>query len=210
MKPFRNKHPQRSYTGTPKTDYKEYRPELRNDFGGRCAYTDCSDEWWADGLHIDHFAPWRPRVDSSKKAAFENLKHNYNNLVYACPQVNRAKGNDWPSDNPEVAVVDDKGYLDPCNNDLNEYFERTDSGGILAKNHPVARYMWRRLKLYSRRYEVYWRIEQIRDRLRRMKELQAKDLPAPLRQEILEGKSELTDELTAYLDYLRTNHSYLR
>lgn len=206
MKLFRNKHPRRTYTGPAKTHYREYRAELAADFNNRCAYTDCSSMWWADGFHIDHFAPRKPRLtDPAQLVNFTAREHLYTNLVYACPQVNRAKGNDWPSEDPDTPIVGERGYLDPCSN-FNDYFERTDSGGIVPKNNPVAVYMWKRLKLYLKRYELYWRIEQIVIRLKELERLRTGlVLPDEMRTEVLESIADLTAEYTRYLDYLQVN-----
>ena len=209
MRKFRDKHPKRTYSDTAKTHYSEYRMELRVDFNERCAYTDSLDIWWADGFHIDHFAPKKPKiVDPVKLQKFTALEHSYTNLIYANPQVNRAKSNDWPSDDPTISILDDKGYLDPVAVDYNEYFERTNAGGIFPKNDPIAKYMWKRLKLYLKRYELYWRIEQIIIRLEKLIELKGKmDLPPAAKTELLESIAELTEEHLKYLKYLKVNYT---
>jgi hypothetical protein len=207
MKPFRNSHPQRRYTGTPKTNYKDYRDILRQDYEGRCGYTDCKDIWWAGGFQIEHFAPQKPKVDEVKRAKFLAKKHVYENLVYACPQINRSKSNDWASDDPDVSVVGEKGYLHPCDVDFNDYFERTDFGGILPKDHPIARYMWAKLKLYLKRYELYWRIEKIIDQQKKLIELKnTLVLPDPIKAEVNAGIVELAEEYQKYLSYLEVNY----
>ncbi|EKD86163.1 MAG: hypothetical protein ACD_37C00436G0003 [uncultured bacterium] len=211
MKPFRDKHPRRTYVGPARTHYRDYKADLERDFNGRCAYTDCSHIWWADGFHIDHFAPKKPKVTNpARLQSFQDREHVYENLVYACPQVNRAKGNDWPSEDPNVSIVDDHGYFDPCS-DFNLYFERTDGGGILPKDYPVANYMWKKLRLYLKRYELYWRIEQIIIRMRELERLRSSlNLPSAMRTEVLESIADLTAEYTKYLSYLDVNYRVLR
>lgn len=208
MRTFQNKRPQRTYSGIPKPRYQDYHNELREDFNHRCAYTDCSDSWWQDGFHVDHFAPKSPRiVDLTKKAKFEALKNDYSNLVYACPQVNRAKSDDWPSDDPAITELASKGYLDPCNNDFNDYFERTDSGGIVPKDHPISRYMWEKLQLYLIRYELYWRMEQLAFRYEELGRLKRSiSLPAEIRQEASDLIDDLIDEHSKYKKYLDVNY----
>lgn len=204
MKTFRDKHPRRTYSGVPKAKYTEYRDELREDFNHRCAYTDCSDAWWGGGFHIDHFAPKKPRsvTDVAKKAQFEALENEYGNLVYACPQVNLAKGDDWPSDNPTIAQLNGKGYIDPCN-DFNQYFERTDTGGIVPKDNEIARYMWKRLRLYFIRYELYWRMEQLALRKERLQHLsETIGLPDEIQLEALKLLRDLVAEHARYGRYL--------
>ena len=209
MKKFRNHTPKRRYTGIPKVFYEDYREQLAEDFEHRCAYTDCSDRWWLDGFHIDHFAPKEPRgiTDPTKKAAFKRLENEYTNLVYVCPQVNRAKSDDWVTDDPTQATNGDNGYLDPCS-DFNEYFERTDGGAIVPKNnHSHATYMWRRLKLYLRLYELIWRLEQIAERRTMLIAISKRDsLDTKFTHDILLAIRDLSDEYDKYWDYLGVNY----
>lgn len=207
MKTFRTKSPQKTYSGPAKAKYTDYHSELREDFNHRCAYTDCSDSWWQDGFHIDHFIPKKPKVsDPAKKASFLAFEHDYDNLVYACPQVNIAKGNDWPSDDPSISEFEDKGYLHP-RGDFNEYFERTDTGGIVPKDNPVAIYMWTTLKLYLIRYELYWRMEQLAFRAEELARLNTSILlPDKLKLLVADQISELLAEHTKYKEYLDVNY----
>jgi len=208
MKTFRSKHPSRTYTGPKKSSYGDYRADLARDFNGRCGYTDCSHAWWGGGFHIDHFAPKKPKIaDPTQLAKFHALENEYSNLVYACPQVNRAKWNDWASNDPAVPVVDDKGYLDPCM-DFNQYFERTDSGGIMPKDDPIAKYMWEKLKLYLFRYELYWRMEQLASRLDQLQKFRTlPKLPQNVQLEILTAIADLASEHRSYFQYLETNYA---
>jgi len=204
MKQFRKINPNRNYAGAPKRHYRDYRDELKQDFNGRCAYTDCSHKWWADGFHIDHFVPKKPKLANlAHLVAFQEREHLYTNLVYACPQVNRAKGNDWPSEDPEISIVEGRGYIDPCS-DFNQHFERTDTGAIVPKaGDTVAAYMWQKLRLYLSRYELYWRIDEISLRTKELLRLRdALTLPAADRAELLEAIADLTQEQTKYLEYL--------
>lgn len=208
MRKFRNNHPTRTYTGVQKSHYTEYKNELRKDFNFRCGYTDCLDIWWGDGFHIDHFSPRKPNIaDPVKLGKFTAREHLYTNLIYACPQVNRAKGNDWASDDPDVCTVGDKGYFDPCAVDFNIYFERLNAGGIVPKDHPIARYMWIKLKLYLKRYEIYWRLEQIFDGLDELISLKNKlELPDTIKEDVSNQIVELTEEYMKYFKYLQINY----
>lgn len=210
MKTFRSSSPQRTYTGLQKSNYQDYREHLAQDFNHRCGYTDCRDMWWAGGFQIDHFAPQKPKItDAGKLAKFTALESVYGNLVYACPQINRAKSNDWATDDPEKPTTESMGYYDPCL-DFNEYFERTDSGGIVPKADPVAEYMWRKLKLYLRRYEFFWRLDQLHDRkveLHRLRNLPG--IPDAEKRDIVQAIVDLDDEFTSYLQYLSGNYSQI-
>lgn len=164
MKNFRSHTPERKYTGRPKSSYSAYLTILADDFHHRCGYTDCLDTWWVDGFNIDHFVPKKPRhvTDPILKEKFVALENEYTNLIYVCPQVNRAKSDDWPTDDPTKGVSDrGEGYIDPHEN-FNNHFIRTDGGGILPKEGDSrALYMWQKLNLYIRLYELLWRLEQI-------------------------------------------------
>lgn len=210
MKMFRNSNPQRTYAGSRKTNYQDYRDLLAEDFNHRCGYTDCRDMWWAGGFQIDHFAPQKPKIkDPVKLAKFADLETEYGNLVYACPQINRAKSNDWVTDDPEKPRTESMGYYDPCL-DFNEYFERTDNGGIMPKTDPIAEYMWRKLKLYLRRYEFFWRLDQLHDRkveLHRLHDLPG--LPDVDKKDIEQAVFNLDKEFTSYLQYLSGNYSQI-
>jgi hypothetical protein len=81
------------------SDYKKYRPWLRDEFTFRCVY--CLDrEVWRDmrePMHIDHFQPQALRGD---------LKCEYTNLLYLCPACNSQKSNIILPDPCAVALAD--------------------------------------------------------------------------------------------------------
>jgi hypothetical protein len=208
MKDFRVKDPIRS-TGVPvKKDYRAYRDQLATDFNGKCGYTDCNDRWWGVKFQVDHFAPQNPDIeDGVKKQKFLDMATNYTNLVYSCPQINRAKSNDWASDDPLTAILDDKGYFDPCDN-FNDHFHRTDDGAILPNDGDViAQYMWTKLKLYLQRYQIYWRLEELYQNQRKLLELRKKDWPEAERNQINNAIADLAQEISDYFAYLGTNHN---
>jgi hypothetical protein len=150
-------------------------------------------------------------MDPVKLARFQALENQYSNLVYACPQVNRAKSNDWASDDPSVAIWEEKGYLDPCNNDFNDFFERTDDGKIMPKDNPVARYMWRHLKLYLERYAIYWRLEKLFDNMDKLMALNDSGaLPDDLKMAVEAAIVDLTREYIKYRKYLEVDYNSSR
>lgn len=209
MRQFRSSHPTRSVGVPLENNYSRYRSQLAKDFNGRCGYTDCSHRHWFGGFEIDHFAPLKPALeDIEKKAAFAVLECTYSNLVYACPSINRAKGNDWAGDSPDEPTKDGRGYLDPCDNNYNEYFYRTDGGQIMPKDHPISQYMWSKLNLYLKRYEIYWRIDWL---FEQMTILQDAIKNSDLDGEQLKRVRSLLDELLAkyieYMWYIDVNYS---
>lgn len=207
MGKFRHQHPSRRINPDTFNDYREYRPQLKEDFGGRCGYTDCSDRWWGVKFQVDHFAPLHPKVADEHKQSFLDGELNYNNLVYACPQVNNAKRNYWASNSPTEPINGDVGLLDPCTIDYNDYFERTDTGRIVAlNNNSIAQHMIDRLKLYLFRYELYWRMEELLGRFNELHTLSEDD--ATMQQfgdEIKDAIFTLNKEFVNYFNYIGIN-----
>ncbi|MGE5298830.1 MAG: hypothetical protein ACM3KF_02200 [Acidobacteriota bacterium] len=203
MKKFRESHPIRTADVAEENDYHKYLPQLTKDFNGRCGYTDSSHVYWGVKFQIDHFAPLKPDVKENKKQAFKDGELNYYNLVYACPQVNRAKWNDWASDSPTTPILNDKGYYDPCTEDFNDHFYRTDGGGIMPKaGDVVAEYMWSKLKLYLKRYELYWRIDILKEKQAHLSDISHKIDDDT---EILRLIRDFGDEIRKYENYLDLN-----
>ncbi|MFZ4400919.1 MAG: HNH endonuclease [Bacteroidales bacterium] len=153
---FREFQPHRNYNGINYADYKRYKQFLADNFNGRCGYTNCHHNWFGgiNNFHIDHFIPWKKHPENP------GLKTNYANLVYACSYVNIAKS-------------DDEGeFIDPCDNDFNNHFYRDHSGNILPKDDSVpAKYMYKKLKLYLKRYGIIWVLDQLEQRMFRLQEL---------------------------------------
>jgi len=178
-KQFRNKSPKRTCTKK-KSRYNAYKEELAKDFNHRCGYTDCQDRWLlgSRNFHIDHLKP---------KSKYPALENEYSNLVYCCSYVNLAKGDD-----------DSLMYLDPCDIDYNEHFERDDDGTIVPKT-PEAHYMYSHLKLYLKRYSVIWILEQISQRIDKLRQYQKTGEHKDLLTELL---NELQGEFYTYAQYL--------
>jgi len=151
--PFRKTRPVRTYAGKPLADYRRYKDPLETDFFERCGYTDCIQTWFG-GKHtfqIDHFKP---------RSKYPELEVSYANLVYACSYVNRAKSDDLNE------------YLDPCDTDYNEHFYRDSLGCIYPKDDsPIAKYMFKALKLYLKRYSIIWMLEVLEEKMIILKDL---------------------------------------
>ena len=150
---YRDTPPARSYAGKELKDYKGYKDSLEKDFSQRCGYTYCQQDWFGGkrNFQIDHFKP---------KSIHPELETKYSNLVYSCSYVNRAKS-------------DDLGiYLDPCDVDYNEHFYRNELGNIYPiETSDSAKYMYRKLKLYLKRYGIIWMLEQLEIRMAILREL---------------------------------------
>lgn len=175
---FRNATPIRTCTKK-YTDFHKYKDNLANDFHHKCGYTDCSDMWFGGKctFQIDHIRP---------KSKYPELSNEYSNLVYCCSYVNRAK---WDDDSPN--------YLDPCTADFNVHFERDDYGRIVPKT-PQGTYMAEHMHLHLLRYAIIWSLDQLTDRIDRLRGVtqtaEVKDLLL-----------ELCLEKEDYLKYLAAN-----
>jgi hypothetical protein len=184
---FREKTPGRTYTGT-YSSYRSYKTHLAKDFSNRCGYTDCLDVWFggANNFHIDHFIPWK------KYPGKPNLKTDYSNLVYCCSYVNILKS-------------DDEGdYLDPCNVDFNAHFSRDQHGNIIPSPKSVgALKMYKKLKLHLRRYQIIWMLDNLYNKMGKLKVAIEKVSPGKKKDEMLILQGELANMFVEYFDYLK-------
>lgn len=150
---FRDSPPQRTYSGKEFSDYRRYKDFLAKDFKSRCGYTDCYDFWFGgkNNFQIDHF---------KSQLKHPELATKYENLVYSCSYVNRAKSDDVGN------------YIDPVNVDYNDHFYRDELGNIYPKDHSeCAKYMYIRLKLYLKRHSIIWMLDQLEQRMFKLQEL---------------------------------------
>lgn len=181
--PFRKTYPNRSYSGKPFSDYRRYKIHLEQDFNGRCGYTDCNQFWFGgkSSFQIDHFKP---------KSKFPELLCEYTNLVYSCSYVNRAKSDDINE------------YFDPCNIDYNEHFYRDHLGNIYPKeDSPIAIYMYKKLKLYLKRYGIIWMLEELVEKMKSLRII-IEETGNPEARELFES---FTFVYMDYLEYLKAN-----
>jgi uncharacterized protein (TIGR02646 family) len=149
---FRSIAPERTYTGAELNDYRRYKEALEKDFNEKCGYTDCQQSWFGgkSNFQIDHFKP---------KSIYPELITKYSNLIYSCSYVNRAKSDD------------DGDYIDPCDGDYNMHFHRDTLGNIYPnESSATAKYMYKRLKLYLKRYSIIWMLEQLELKMQYLKE----------------------------------------
>ncbi|MEN9548797.1 MAG: hypothetical protein RIR12_1388 [Bacteroidota bacterium] len=178
---FRDTPPARTYTGKELKDYKRYKDALESDFNKRCGYSDCHHDWFGGkrNYQIDHFKP---------KSIYPKLETKYSNLVYACSYVNRAKSDD------------DGNYIDPCDINYNDHFYRDELGNIYPlENSEPAKYMYRKLKLYLKRYSIIWMLEQLEIKKEHLWQLiqehgseEAKDLYILIDRQYMNHKKQLT------------------
>jgi len=134
------------------------------------------------GYHIDHFAP---------KSKFSELEKIYTNLVYSCPFCNISKSDYWPSDNAFVGVVNDEGFVDPCDTQYDQHICRNDNGRITAIS-PLGKYIHKKLKLHLLRHELIWKHGQIKQLIIELKNISA---PSELIVEFYTVADEIMDSI---------------
>lgn len=182
---FRNQVPTRTCTKIYKR-YRTYKPHLAKDFNRRCGYTDCPDFWFGgkNTFHIDHFKPF------SKNPALET---EYSNLVYCCSYVNILKS-------------DDEGdYIDPCDVDFNDHFDRDSDGLIVPKPaSKQANYMFKKLQLGLRRYSLIWKLDEMYGKMIKLHAQINDPKNAGIKDGLKILNSDLSEEFITYLKYLKT------
>jgi len=186
---FRENCPVRTCTKT-YARYGSYKDHLARDFNHKCGYTDCYDFWFGgkNNFHIDHFIPWKNYPTKP------GLKTDYQNLVYCCSYVNILKSND------------ETNYIDPCNTDFNDHFIRDNVGNILpVETSPAANYMYKKLKLFLKRYQLIWMLEKIKDKIEAIDLAIKKNKNPELENDLLIAAGKLSLEMNKYISYLQKN-----
>lgn len=159
--PIRSYHGERFHTNT--TNKKH----LAKDFDHRCAYCNDLDTYGGGyvAYHVEHFAP---------KTKFPDLMYNYDNLLYACPWCNRAKWDYWPSDDPNVNIVGEIGFVDPCTNEFDIHLTRLPDGSIIGTTS-LGKYMVKALHLYLRRHAIIHNVDKFDAKVEELKRSIATD-----------------------------------
>ncbi len=149
---FRKNTPTRRIDPVVKSKYGDYFDLLREDFLKRCGYCDSFDLRRDNDFEIDHFVPRR---------VFSKVKENdYNNLVYSCKSCNRSKSGKWPSNDENISVVGNVGFIDPCDNKYDNQFYR-DKDGEIQYETEHGRWMYLELSLYNPKHSILWYLEKI-------------------------------------------------
>lgn len=156
---FRSNTPSRRAVIVKCADYHKYKKALQEDFNCRCGYCDDYDRYAGVPFQIDHFVP---------RAVMSVIKDNdYSNLVYACQRCNRAKWDKWPSKDENVSVVNNTGFIDPCDKAFDSQFSRNERGEILPLT-PLGTWMWTELNLGNAAHRLIWARTQIREAIHKM------------------------------------------
>jgi uncharacterized protein (TIGR02646 family) len=106
-------------------DYNAYRQEVREDFGGYCAYCGVHESEWPHGprnYELDHFKPKGPKH-------FPHLINDFYNLRWCCRICNGrdAKGDHWPSNEQEILG---DGFVDLCQENWQDHYQILPDAGF--------------------------------------------------------------------------------
>jgi hypothetical protein len=114
-------------------DYKAYKSQLRIEFLHTCGYCNSREPelGGSEAFHIDHYKP---------KSKFPHLRCKYTNLIYACRNCNRFKGDYWPC---FIEKSQGKFILNPRTDNPQEHIDQSS----FAWTGITARGKWTVLKL---------------------------------------------------------------
>lgn len=150
MSDFREHTPKRRLITTPVSNHGLHREDLKIDFQNRCGYCNDIDTWRYVWFEIDHFVPQHHLKTISTT--------DYSNLVYSCRSCNNAKRAKWPTGVENKHNFENKGFIDPCNDDYKNQFERQTTGRIIPKTD-LGNWMYYAMKLYKPQHEIIWTID---------------------------------------------------
>jgi len=100
--------------------YTHYRPYVRQDFKGHCAYC-LLGELFGGGMEnfeLDHFRP---------RSRFPGMTGDFYNLYYACHPCNRIKRDQWPS---EAQLRRQEFIVDHCTDEPEAHFVCGEDGKL--------------------------------------------------------------------------------
>lgn len=152
MGAIRNFTPKRRDINSKVNTHGDHKDDLRLDYQQRCGYCADLDTWRFAWFEVDHFVP----VGYLKTMT----KTDYRNLVYSCRSCNNAKRAKWPTKDEVIHHQNDEGFIDPCDDDYNNHFERDDNGRI-APLSKLGIWKYNALQLYKPQHEIIWNIEQL-------------------------------------------------
>lgn len=125
--PVRRLAPTQSPTGE---NWSAHKPDLKIDFKDHCAYCGSYDGYRHTYFEVDHFVPKSLFIVKGKIDLCQ-----YDNLVYSCKFCNNIKLSKWPSKDEDVRVINETGFVDPCDADFDNHLFRTADGAIMWKSN---------------------------------------------------------------------------
>ena len=79
-----------------KRDYHALRSRLHGEFSGLCAFCERPVPRQGQPGPVEHFRPRNPDTSSQGSHFGADLTFDWLNLMYACPECQREKRNNWP------------------------------------------------------------------------------------------------------------------
>lgn len=183
---FRKQTPKRRNITRSVSTHRDHRDDLKRDFNSRCGYCDDIDTWRVIWFEIDHFIP--------EKILKSKTPQDYSNLVYSCRSCNNAKRANWPSNDENIPIVNNEGFIDPCEDEFQNQFSR-ESDGSITPNTEIGSWMYLKLKLHKPQHQIIWTISLIDDMI---DEIEGKINGANVDQAI---KDSLLDLYRKFRDY---------
>lgn len=141
--------------------YLAYRPFLKKDFCGRCAYCNLQDTAITTPFEVDHFIP-----RSVFKHGRMDLETEYKNLIYSCKKCNNAKRGQFTG-NIDLENPTNELFYDPTIVDYNDIFFRNHLGAIDSDDKKGKESIIR-LKLYRPIHILAWLCEEINETANRL------------------------------------------
>lgn len=141
MPEFRENIPKRRDDVNEVSKYQDHKSPLKEDFNSKCGYCDCHDNWRFTYYEVDHFVP---RDIFEKNGTISET--DYNNLVYSCRHCNNAKRKKWPTNDELIHNNGKEGFIDPCDEEYDEQFER-DCDGTIKWNTELGGWIYKALKM---------------------------------------------------------------
>ncbi len=142
-------------------NYRDYLPELAEDFQHICGYCGKSEQVTKNTFEPDHFVPVHFAPERTA---------DYQNLVYSCYVCNRTKSGKWPSGDKDLSATDEEGFIDPASEIYDQHLERTPDGRIIGKTK-VGKYMVSKgFKFDQRPMEEIWKAMQLIEKKKRLME----------------------------------------
>lgn len=152
-----DKIPSRRIITTAVNHYSAHRVDLTADFKQRCGYCNDIHFYRIASFEIDHFIP---KIRNKKQFLTIKSETDYSNLIYACKSCNNAKRNKWPTNDENISYQNDVGFIDPCDADYDNQFERLQNGQIKAITN-LGKWMLKELKLDKPQHEIIYNLEQL-------------------------------------------------
>lgn len=170
MPVFRDNTPKRRNITTAVATYSAHKADLQIDFFNRCGYCNAPDSWKIAYYEVDHFIPYK-----RNKIIFLTIKSptDYSNLVYSCRSCNNAKRNKWPTNDQTLPYKNNEGFIDPCDDEYSNHFERNNIGEIVYLSQ-LGEWIYYALKLYKPQHQIIWQLEQLEPTIKQIKAI--KDL----------------------------------